>query len=86
MLKKPLAAHRQTGLYRVTTLHMGNGWVTPKPCLCAAEIPLFEMLVATELSLEICQRSKEDIVFFHRHLETGGLLKRRESLQSGPKG
>ena len=31
-----LAAHRQG--YRVTTIHMGNGWVTLQPCLCAAEL------------------------------------------------
>ena len=30
-----LDAHRQGT--RVTTLHMGNGWVTLQPCLCAAD-------------------------------------------------
>ena len=30
-------AHRQG--YRVTSLHMGNGWVTLQPCLCAAKSP-----------------------------------------------
>ena len=30
-----IAAHRQG--YRVTALHMGNGWVTLQPCLCSGE-------------------------------------------------
>ena len=41
-----LAAHDDRVGYRVTILHMGNGWVTSQPCLCAAKfwLPLLPLL------------------------------------------